>query len=86
MEALETRIFTFVTDTTIWQNQMTNIQEGDIVLLRKKSIAQNDWPIGLVTQVFESEDNLVRKVEVRIMKDGKQTSYVRPIVELVALV
>ncbi|CAC5399702.1 unnamed protein product [Mytilus coruscus] len=68
-----------------WQTATPNLSENDVVLLKDKSTHRNEWPVGLVTRIFPSEDNMVRKTEVRIMKDGKQTTYLRPITELVLL-
>ena len=59
--------------------------EGDIVLVRDKEIVRNDWPIGIIQRVFPSEDKLVRKIEVRVMKEGKPNVYIRPVHELVKL-
>lgn len=69
-----------------WQADIPNIKKGDVVLLRDKSAFRNDWPLGLVVRTFASDDGKVRKIEVRVMKDGKPTVYVRPVTELVLLV
>lgn len=68
-----------------WQSATPNLSENDVVLLKDKSAHRNEWPVGIVTHIFPSEDKMVRKTEVRIMKDGKQTTYLRPITELVLL-
>lgn len=43
--------------------------------------------MGVVTQVFPSEDDIFRKLEVRVVTEkGKIALYTRPISELVLLV
>ncbi|XP_053389483.1 uncharacterized protein LOC123532195 [Mercenaria mercenaria] len=69
----------------VWQDQSEDIKEGDLVLLRDKSVVRNEWPVGLVETVYASDDGLVRKVAVKVIKDNKPTAYIRPIVELVKL-
>ena len=46
---------------------------------------RNNWPMGIIEEVFKSEDGLVRKVVVKTIRDGKPTLYTRPIHELVLL-
>ena len=68
-----------------WQTVAPNLSVNDVVLLKDKTTHRNEWPVGMITRIFPSEDNMVRKTEVRILKDGKQTTYLRPITELVLL-
>ena len=68
-----------------WLEPKRNFQPGDVVLIRDKQVSRHDWPMGIVTKTFPSSDNLIRKCEVRIVKNGKQFSYIRPVVELVLL-
>lgn len=42
-------------------------------------------PTGLVERVFPSKDSFVRKLEVRVIKDGQSRIYVRPISEIIFL-
>lgn len=74
-----------------WIDRQNNIAEGDVVLLKDNQAHRINWPIGLVTKIFPSTDNLVRKVELRIVRTGdknslKVSNFVRPISELVLLV
>ncbi|VDI37806.1 Hypothetical predicted protein [Mytilus galloprovincialis] len=69
-----------------WHKDVPNIKEGDVVLLRDKTLIRNEWPLGLVIRAFASDDGKVRKTEIRVIRDGKPTVYVRPITELVLLV
>ena len=68
-----------------WKHTLKNIRVGDIILLKDSEAPRNHWPTGLVERVFPSEDGLVRKLEVRIVKDGQPRTYVRPISEIVFL-
>ncbi|XP_052694839.1 uncharacterized protein LOC128173163 [Crassostrea angulata] len=68
-----------------WHHGQRNISVGDIVLLKDVETHRNNWPLGRITATFPGKDNLVRKVEVRVSKDGKTTSYVRPVTELILL-
>ena len=68
-----------------WQSVVPNLQIGDVVLLRDRDVARNQWPLGVIVRVFPSGDDLVRKIKVRVMKDGKSHMYVRPVTEVVKL-
>ena len=46
---------------------------------------RNEWPLGLIVKAIPSGDNKVRKVEVRIMKQGTAKTYLRPVTEVVVL-
>ena len=59
--------------------------EGDIVLIRDKESHRNQWPVRVVEKTFPSTDLNVRKVQVRIVREGKAVSYVRPVSELIWL-
>ncbi|XP_045210756.2 uncharacterized protein LOC123562171 [Mercenaria mercenaria] len=69
-----------------WNYEKVPIEVGDIVLLKDSDSSRNCWPMGKVSKIFPSVDNRVRKVEVIVHRDGKLTSFTRPIVELVLLV
>ncbi|XP_074485799.1 uncharacterized protein LOC141764441 [Sebastes fasciatus] len=68
-----------------WKGERPNIQEGDVVLLKDCQVKRNEWPVGLVVQAIPSADNKVRKVEVRIMKQGTAKTYLRPVTEVIVL-
>ncbi|XP_069101559.1 uncharacterized protein [Argopecten irradians] len=68
---------------TKWQKPQRNLQEGDIVLMKDRSVARMEWPLAVVNRVFISEDKLVRKVEIRVVRDGKTTYFVRSVTEVV---
>lgn len=54
-------------------------------MLREKDVHRNMWPLGIVERPIESNDKLVRKAVIRVVKDGKVTTYNRPIAEMVLL-
>ncbi|VDI23128.1 Hypothetical predicted protein [Mytilus galloprovincialis] len=69
-----------------WQENRPNIQTGDVALLRDKTVCRNQWPHGLVEEALSSSDGIVRKVRVRIIREGNPVVYTRPVTELVLLV
>jgi hypothetical protein len=69
-----------------WHDTRPNVKEGSVVLLKDKTVARNYWPMGVVLRAFPGEDNLVRTVEVRVIKEGKPTVYIRPVTEIVPLI
>ena len=64
-----------------WQKPEQNLKPGDIVLLVDENSARCNWPKGIVTETFPSEDNLVRKVKVKT----KDSVFERPVHKLVLL-
>ena len=68
-----------------WQNPQGNLKPGDVVLMHVSSEHRNNWPLGIVEEVFPSSDDLVRKATVRVILDGKTVVYTRPVKELVLL-
>ena len=69
-----------------WKTDEPNLKTGDVVLLRDKGVNRNGLPLGIVVNVFPSEDSKVRKVEVRVVRGDKNTTFIRPISELILLV
>lgn len=59
-----------------------NLQVGDVVLLKDSEARRTEWPTGLIVKIVPSQDNRVRKVEVKVVKQGK---YLRPVSEVVLL-
>lgn len=68
-----------------WESPGIHFNKGDIVLLKDSESPRNHWPMGVIEEAFKSEDELVRKVKVRVMRGDTSTSYVRPITQLVKL-
>ncbi len=68
-----------------WQTAQPDVQQGDLVLMRDVQAARNEWPMALVSEVFKSSDGKVRKIQIRVSKDGSCKTYLRPITEIVLL-
>ena len=68
-----------------WCASKRNLKTGDVVLLREKDVHRNLWPMAIIERPIESSDQMVRKAVVRVAKDGKVTTYTRPITEMVLL-
>ena len=58
---------------------------GDVVLVWDKESPRNQWPLAVVTKVFLSDDQLVRKVQVTTAKDEERKFFERPVHKLVLL-
>lgn len=56
------------------------------MLLKDRSVCRTQWPYGIVVRAIQSEDGKVRKVELKVMRDGNPVVYTRPISELILLV
>ena len=64
-----------------WCLKQKNIQVGDVVLLCEENTPRFLWPLGLVIEVKEGRDKLVRTVRVKT----KSTVLVRPVSKVVNL-
>jgi hypothetical protein len=64
-----------------WQNLVRNVKVNDVVLVLDESTPRGLWPMGIVTQVITSEDQLVRSVRVRT----KASTFLRPLSKIVLL-
>ncbi|XP_077379067.1 uncharacterized protein LOC144019709 [Festucalex cinctus] len=69
-----------------WRIVKPNLQPGDVILLKECFEHRNEWPLGLVTNTFPSEDGLVRKIEVKTFRKGEHRFYLRPVSQVVLLV
>lgn len=58
---------------------------GDIVLLHEPNVLRNEWPLGMIDEVFPSSDGLVRKVKVRLHRQKTCIIRERPVHKLVLL-
>ena len=68
-----------------WPTSKRSIMIGDVVLACDSESPRNHWPLAVVTEVFPSQDNLVRKVQIMTAKDGEKKFFQRPIHKLVLL-
>ncbi|KAK3086675.1 hypothetical protein FSP39_021786 [Pinctada imbricata] len=68
-----------------WTDDVPNVNEGDVVLMRDPDNPRYNWPLAIITRTFPSDDCRIRKVELRVSKDNKCTMLVRPVHEIVPL-
>ncbi|XP_058858501.1 uncharacterized protein LOC117971951 [Acipenser ruthenus] len=68
-----------------WQFKRPNLKEGDIVLMKESQTRRNEWPMGIIVKTFPSKDGMVRKVEVKVVRQGTTKTFSRPISEVVLL-
>ena len=73
-----------------WHRIKKNVRVGDVVMMRDRAGPRNQWPIGRITSVKVSADDLVRSVDVAIKKFSpggvpKTFHYNRPIEDIVFL-
>lgn len=68
-----------------WQPARPDLKVGDLVLLKEAQVKRNEWPTGLIVKTLPSRDDQVRKVEVRVMRQGTPKVYTRPVSEVVLL-
>ena len=64
-----------------WLHPQRNLQVGDLVLLLHETTPCNNWPLGVVQQVYLGDDGLLRVVQVKTQAG----TYKRPIHKLVLL-
>ena len=67
-----------------WNGVRRNMQVDDIVLLIEDDVTRSKWPMGRVTKVHPSDDELVRKVDMKVA--GSKTPLTRPVTKLVLLI
>lgn len=68
-----------------WTDERPNVKTGDVVLLKDSQAHRNEWPVGVIVNTLPSGDKKIRKVEVRIVKEGTVKVFLRPISEIVVL-
>ena len=69
-----------------WTRPSPNLEVGHVVLLKTYDFPRGQWPLGIIKRTFPGKDDLVRKVEVRVVRDGKESCYIRPVTEVVHLI
>ena len=50
-----------------WSSPRRNLTDGDVVLMREEGAHRNNWPMGRITEVIQSEDSQVRKARVEVI-------------------
>lgn len=53
-----------------WTDAKPNVKIGDVVLLKDSQVQRNEWPLGLIVNTIPSKDSKVRKVEIKVNKQG----------------
>ncbi len=69
-----------------WNMNQPSLKSGDVVLLKDKEVSRNEWPTGVIVEVFPSSDGKIRKAQVCVIRNDKRVQYTRPISELILLV
>ena len=70
-----------------WMTAQRDLSVGDIVLMKDNSANRCDWRLSVVERVFPTESDIkIRKVELRVNKDGTNTYYTRPVTETVLII
>ena len=52
-----------------WKNRQRDFRVGDVVLIADPNLARGKWHMGKVSEVYPSQDKLVRVVQMKT-KDG----------------
>lgn len=69
-----------------WPSDQPNLKRGSVVLLKDSQCKRNDWPLGIITEVYPSKDGRVRKVQVRVTRKDGPKFFLRPVHEMVLLI
>ena len=69
-----------------WSSDQPNLTVGTVVLLKDNQSKRNDWPLGIITEVYPSKDGRVRKVKLRIAGQSGTKELLRPVNELILLI
>ena len=68
-----------------WNETSRNCQIGDIVLLRDETTSRNQWPLQRVTNVYPSNDGLVRKVQLLVTHGDTRRIFEKPVHKLILI-
>lgn len=63
-----------------WNCGQPSLKEGDVVLMKNMRFPRAQLPISVIEQCFSSQDDRIRKVYVRVVKNQKPLSYTRPFI------
>jgi len=64
-----------------WHDSRRNVKVGDVVLVCDEATPRGLWPMGVVTEIKLSQDQLVRSVRVKT----KSSTFLRPLSKIVLL-
>ena len=68
-----------------WSETRSNVDVGDIVIIRDSNVPRGQWLMGVVCDSFPSDDGLVRRVTLTISRDGQKSQLSLPVSELLLL-
>jgi hypothetical protein len=68
-----------------WLDKRTDLKEGDVVLMKNSQAKRKEWPMAIVVKTLPSRDEMVRKVNVRVVKEETMKVFSLPISEVVLL-
>lgn len=68
-----------------WLDKRPNLKQGDVVLMKDAQAKRNNWPMAIITKALPIQDVLVRKMDVRVIKEGESRVCTRPVTEVVLL-
>lgn len=83
---MEGRILVYPAEQTEVDGCSPKFEEGDVMLLRDKFVHRNQWPLAVIKEVLPSPDEVVRKVIIRLVRDGRTVTYTSSVNELILLV
>ena len=83
LENVDKSLFARPPEEEKWLNKSNNIQKWDIVLVVNETTHRNLWPLGIVVDVNQGRDNLVRSVRLKT-KSGEIVTPVPKLVQLEA--
>ena len=49
-----------------WTIPKRDMKVGDIVIIKDDNVPRNTWPLGRIAEAYASDDNLVRKVKIKV--------------------
>ena len=48
-----------------WRKEVPSLQKGDAVLISEDNVKRSSWPLGMVAEVYEGADGLIRTVKTQ---------------------
>lgn len=53
--------------------------------MKDNQAKRNEWPMAIIVKASPSQDGRVRKLDIRVFKDGAQKVLSRPVTEVILL-
>ena len=67
------------------RDQVTELQVGDVVLVRDDKVKRNAWKLGKVEELVVGKDQVVRETKLKVLTKGKPVWLNRPVQRLYPL-